>query len=60
MSAQSILFVGGVMVGLTAGLLLALVVGVQPLKKEAVERGFAEWTVNSSGNVKWAWKGAVK
>jgi hypothetical protein len=26
------------------------------LKREAVERGFAEWTTDSSGNSTWRWK----
>lgn len=26
------------------------------LKKEAVERGCAEWVVDSSGNTEWKWK----
>lgn len=31
---------------------------ISPLKKEAVERGFAEWEVtnNSSGQTKFVWK----
>ena len=30
------------------------------LKKEAVERGYAEWVVDSSGNTEWRWKEAGK
>ncbi len=26
------------------------------LKKQAVERGFAEWVCDSSGNTTWRWK----
>lgn len=28
------------------------------LKKQAVERGYAEWKVDNSGSVKWQWKEA--
>lgn len=28
------------------------------LKKEAVDRGYAEWVVNASGDAKWQWKEA--
>lgn len=30
------------------------------LKEQAVERGFAEWKVDSSGNAKWQWKEPTK
>lgn len=26
------------------------------LKEQAVERGYAEWVVDSSGNTQWKWK----
>lgn len=26
------------------------------LKKQAVERGYAEWVVSSSGDARWQWK----
>jgi hypothetical protein len=26
------------------------------LKKEAIERGYAEWKVDNSGSVEWQWK----
>ena len=29
------------------------------LKKEAVERGCAEWTVDTNGRAKWQWKNHV-
>lgn len=28
------------------------------LKKQAVERGYAEWKVDNSGSIKWQWKEA--
>jgi hypothetical protein len=28
------------------------------LKKEAIERGYAEWKVDNSGSVEWQWKEA--
>ena len=27
------------------------------LRKEAVERGHAEWVIDSEGNTEWRWKG---
>lgn len=30
------------------------------LKQEAVERGFAEWVVDSKGSATWQWKEAAK
>lgn len=31
--------------------------GKNTLKKEAVERGHAEWVVDSNGETEWRWKG---
>ena len=34
----------------------AAVIQMDNLKIEAVDRGFAEWQVNSNGTVTWKWK----
>ncbi len=44
--------------GVISGFVLTLFFAVNPLKKEAVERGYAEWVVNASGDAKWQWKEA--
>ena len=56
MSGEKILFFSGFAAGGFIGLLLALLIIAQPIKKEAVERGFAEWNVKSNGNTTWKWK----
>ena len=39
-------------------LLAAVLIAAQrdALKKQAVERGYAEWVVSSSGDARWQWK----
>lgn len=44
---------------LLAMAIVALFIGANQrdkMKQEAVERGYAEWTVDSKGETKWRWK----
>lgn len=46
---------------LLAMAVVALLIGANQrdkMKQEAVERGYAEWTVDSKGETKWRWKEA--
>jgi hypothetical protein len=47
---------------LAAGLIVGLIAGELHTsnfyRKEAVERGYAEWVVDSSGETKWKWREA--
>lgn len=51
----------GFAVGIVMGLLIGVMVSCwakDQIKKEAVERNYAEWTVDSKGETKWRWKEA--
>lgn len=44
---------------LLAMTVVALIIGANQrdkMKQEAVERGYAEWVVDSKGETKWRWK----
>jgi hypothetical protein len=46
--------------GALTGTFLTIWLWLQPMRKEAVEHGYAEWVVNASGDAKWQWKEGAK
>lgn len=49
----------GFAVGIVMGLLIGVMISCwmkDQIKQEAVERNYAEWTVDSKGETKWRWK----
>ena len=60
MSIEQVSIGFGFLMGAVTGLCFTLAFAVDPLKKEAVERGYAEWIVDASGDATWQWKEAAK
>ena len=58
MSIEQVSIWFGFLMGAVTGLCFTMAFAVAPLKKEAVEHGYAEWVVKPNGDTTWQWKEA--
>ncbi len=49
-------YVIGVLAAIVLGTLIGSCVMENRMEKEAVKRGYAEWSVQEDGSTKWEWK----